>query len=282
MSKKRENSSGNVEQRIVREEKMKKLAQAGVKLFPNKIEVTHAIHEVVSKYSDYGPEELEKDKQRIRVAGRITSIREMGRAVFFHIKDSQEKLQGYIRKDRVGEEKFERFSLLDIGDVIAVEGVVFKTRTNELTVLLDSFDFLAKCLYPLPEKWHGLRDIELRYRKRYLDLIVNPDVTKVFRLRSHMIAKIRDFFNRRGYLEVETPMMHPIPGGALAKPFKTFHNALGVELYLRIAPELYLKELVVGGMGKVYEINRNFRNEGISSEHNPEFTMLEFYEAFCD
>jgi lysyl-tRNA synthetase class 2 len=174
------------------------------------------------------------------------------------------------------------FSLLDIGDIIAIEGVVFKTRTGELTVLLDSFDFLAKCLYPLPEKWHGLRDIEIRYRKRYLDLIVNPDETEVFRIRSRMITKIREFFNERGYTEVETPMMQPIPGGALAKPFKTFHNALGMDLYLRIAPELYLKRLVVGGMEKVYEINRNFRNEGISSEHNPEFTMLEFYEAYCD
>jgi lysyl-tRNA synthetase class 2 len=282
MSEKRENSSGKVEQRKIREEKMKKLAQAGVELFPNKIEVTHSIYEVVSKYGDYEAADLEKEKQKVKVAGRITSIREMGRAVFFHIKDSQEKLQGYIRKDRVGDKKFELFSLLDIGDVIAIEGVIFKTRTNELTVLLDSFDFLAKCLYPLPEKWHGLRDIELRYRKRYLDLIVNPEVTEVFRLRSRMIALIRDFFNKKGYVEVETPMMHPIPGGALAKPFKTFHNALGVELYLRIAPELYLKRLVVGGMEKVYEINRNFRNEGISSEHNPEFTMLEFYEAFCD
>jgi len=282
MVKKREKSSGKVAQKKVREEKMKKLAQAGIELFPHKIKVTHSVHEVVSKYSDCRAQVLEKEKNKVKVAGRITSVREMGRAVFFHINDSRDKLQGYIRKDRVGEKKFDLFSMLDIGDLIAIEGLVFKTRTGELTVLLDSFDFLAKCLYPLPEKWHGLRDVELRYRKRYLDLIVNPEETEVFRLRSRLIAKIREFFNDKGYIEVETPMMQPIPGGALAKPFKTFHNALGIDLYLRIAPELYLKRLVVGGMEKVYEINRNFRNEGISSEHNPEFTMLEFYEAFCD
>jgi lysyl-tRNA synthetase, class II len=282
MDKKREQSSGKVAQKKVREEKMKELAQAGVELFPHKIDVTHSVYEVVSSYSDAKAEDLEKEKKRVKVAGRITSIREMGRAVFFHIKDSRTKLQGYIRKDLVGEKKFDLFSLLDIGDMIAIEGAVFKTRTGELTVLLDSFDFLAKCLYPLPEKWHGLRDVEIRYRKRYLDLIVNPEKTEVFRLRSRMITKIREFFNDKGYIEVETPMMQPIPGGALAKPFKTFHNALGMDLYLRIAPELYLKRLVVGGMEKVYEINRNFRNEGISSEHNPEFTMLEFYEAYCD
>jgi lysyl-tRNA synthetase, class II len=282
MDKERENSSERVAQRKIREEKMKKLAQDGVKLFPHKIDVTHSVHEVVERYSDHKADQLEKEKQKVKVAGRITSIRVMGRAVFFNIKDIQAKLQGYIRKDHVGEKVFELFSLLDIGDIIAMEGIVFKTRTGELTIFLDSFDFLAKCLYPLPEKWHGLRDIELRYRKRYLDLIVNPEVTEVFQLRSRMIAKIRDFFDSKGYIEVETPMMQPIPGGALAKPFKTFHNALGMDLYLRIAPELYLKRLVVGGMEKVYEINRNFRNEGISSEHNPEFTMLEFYEAYCD
>jgi lysyl-tRNA synthetase class 2 len=177
---------------------------------------------------------------------------------------------------------FYLFSLVDIGDVVAVEGGLFRTRTGELTILAESFDFLAKCLHPLPEKWHGLQDVELRYRKRYLDLIMNPDQAEVFRLRSAMIAHIRRFFDQRGYIEVETPMMHAIPGGALAKPFKTFHNALGIDLFLRIAPELYLKRLTVGGFEKVYEINRNFRNEGISTEHNPEFTMLEFYEAYCD
>ncbi len=282
MDKKRQKLSGKSTQKRVRKEKMRKLAQRGMEIFPHKANVTHSLYDVVSEYSDYKAEDLEKQKIRVKVAGRIVSIREMGRAVFFHIKDSRTKFQGYIRKDRVGEKTFDLFSLVDIGDIIAVEGIVFKTRTHELTVLLDSFDFLAKCLNPLPEKWHGLRDTELRYRKRHLDLIVNPEEVEVFRLRSQMITKIREFFNNKGYVEVETPMMQPIPGGALAKPFKTFHNALGIELFLRIAPELYLKRLVVGGMEKVYEINRNFRNEGISSEHNPEFTMLEFYEAYCD
>jgi lysyl-tRNA synthetase class 2 len=206
----------------------------------------------------------------------------MGKATFFHISDSRSKLQVYLREDYAGKKNYRLFSLIDIGDIVAVEGGLFKTRTGELTVLADSFSFLAKCLHPLPEKWHGLQDIELRYRKRYLDLIVNPEAVEVFRLRSAIIASIRKFFDSRGYIEVETPMMQVIPGGALAKPFKTFHNALGIDLFLRIAPELYLKRLTVGGLEKVYEINRNFRNEGISSEHNPEFTMLEFYEAYQD
>jgi lysyl-tRNA synthetase class 2 len=187
-----------------------------------------------------------------------------------------------LKEDKVGKKNYKLFSLIDIGDFVSVEGDVFKTRTGELTVFVDSYTFLAKCLHPLPEKWHGLQNVELRYRKRYLDLIMNPAERDVFRLRSAMISHIRKFFDNKGYIEVETPMMHSIPGGALARPFKTFHNALGIDLYLRIAPELYLKRLIVGGFEKVYEINRNFRNEGISSEHNPEFTMLEFYEAYSD
>ena len=210
------------------------------------------------------------------------SVRQMGRATFFHISDGKRRLQVYIREDAVGAKRYEEFALFDIGDMIAVEGALFKTRTGELTVHCDGYTFLAKCLHPLPEKWHGLQDVELRYRRRYLDLIVNPDAMEVFRLRSALVAQIRRFFDERGYIEVETPMMHAIPGGALARPFITHHNALDVDLYLRVAPELYLKKLVVGGMEKVYEINRNFRNEGIDSEHNPEFTMLEFYEAYCD
>jgi lysyl-tRNA synthetase class 2 len=187
-----------------------------------------------------------------------------------------------LREDHVGEKSYRLFGLMDIGDIIDVQGTLFKTRTGELTVLVRSFTLLTKCLHPLPEKWHGLQDVELRYRRRYLDLIMNPEVGEVFRLRSRIISEIRKFFDVRGYIEVETPMMQPIPGGALARPFKTFHNALGIDLYLRIAPELYLKRLVVGGFERVYEINRNFRNEGISAEHNPEFTMLEFYEAYSD
>jgi lysyl-tRNA synthetase class 2 len=274
--------SEKTEQELVRREKMKKLAQEGVELFPYKVEMTHVIFDVVSQYSDMTHEELEEKEISAVVPGRILSIRKMGRAIFLHIADSRAQLQVYLREDKLGKEKFSQFLLLDIGDIISVEGKLFKTRTGELTVLCESYTFLAKCLHPLPEKWHGLQDVELRYRKRYLDLIMNPEQREVFRLRSAMISHIRRFFDERGYIEVETPMMHSIPGGALAKPFKTFHNALGIDLYLRIAPELFLKRLTVGGLEKVYEINRNFRNEGISSEHNPEFTMLEFYEAYTD
>ena len=270
------------EQEAVRREKMRKLAETGVEMFPHKIAMTHSIRDIVEAYTDQSAEELEAAPVRVTVPGRILSLRKMGRAVFFHINDSEARLQAYIRADKVSEEQFERFALLDIGDMVAVEGHLFKTRTGELTVLAETWHFLAKCLHPLPEKWHGLQDVELRFRKRYLDLIVNPDTAHIFRLRGRMIAGIREYFNGRGYVEVETPMMHAVPGGALAKPFQTFHNALDMELFLRIAPELYLKRLTVGGMNKVYEINRNFRNEGISTEHNPEFTMLEFYEAYAD
>ncbi len=275
-------SSEISEQELVRREKMLKLAQEGIELFPHKVEMTHTVFDIVSQYVDLTHEELEEKQIAAIVPGRILSIRKMGRAIFLHIADSRAKLQVYLREDKLGKEKFSQFSLLDIGDIISVEGKLFKTRTGELTILCDSYTFLAKCLHPLPEKWHGLQDVELRYRKRYLDLIMNPEQREVFRLRSAMISYIRQFFDQRGYIEVETPMMQSIPGGALAKPFKTFHNALGIDLYLRIAPELFLKRLTVGGLEKVYEINRNFRNEGISSEHNPEFTMLEFYEAYTD
>ncbi len=270
------------DQEIAREEKLKELAKEGIDIFPHRAKKTHSVFEIVSKYASFTPEELEKYKVKVNVPGRIVSIRRMGRATFFHITDTRARLQAYLREERIGKKNYRLFSLIDIGDIVAVEGVLFKTKTGELTVLGDSFTFLAKCLHPLPEKWHGLQDVELRYRKRYLDLIINPEIADLFRLRSSMILLIRKFFERKGYVEVETPMMQPIPGGALARPFKTYHNALGMELYLRIAPELYLKRMVVGGFEKVYEINRNFRNEGISSEHNPEFTMLEFYQAYSD
>lgn len=278
----RASQSGKTEQEIVREAKLEKLAEMGIDLFPHNIKKTHSVFDVVAGFSSLEKEHLEKKKVNVIVPGRIVSIRKMGRATFFHITDSRSKLQAYLREDKVGKKMYEIFSLIDIGDVVAVDGVLFKTKTGELTVLADSFTFLAKCLHPLPEKWHGLQDVELRYRKRYLDLIVNPEEGELFRLRSALITQMRYFFDKRGYIEVETPMMQAIPGGALARPFKTVHNALGIELYLRIAPELYLKRLTVGGLEKVYEINRNFRNEGISSEHNPEFTMLEFYEAYSD
>ncbi len=270
------------DQEMARETKMKELRQEGIDLFPHKVKTTHSISDIVSDFSSLSKEKLEKKKEAVIVPGRIISVRRMGRATFFHIADSKARLQVYLREDKVGEKNYNLFSLLDIGDILSVKGILFKTKTGELTVLADSFTFLAKCLHPLPEKWHGLHDVELRYRKRYLDLIVNPEESEVFRLRSAIISKTREFFDQRDYIEVETPMMHSIPGGALARPFKTYHNALGIELYLRIAPELYLKRLIVGGFDKVYEINRNFRNEGISSEHNPEFTMLEFYQAYSD
>lgn len=280
MDKSGEGKKGD--QEIARKEKLEKLVQEGIELFPYKVQTSHSVHDVVSGFSSYSSEKLKAESIEFVIPGRIVSIRKMGRATFFHITDSRSKLQAYLREDQVNRKNYEIFSLFDIGDVISVKGILFKTHTEELTVLVQSFTLLAKCLHPLPEKWHGLQDVELRYRKRYLDLIMNPEVGDVFRLRSAMIALVRKFFDQRGYTEVETPMMHFIPGGALARPFKTHHNALGIELYLRIAPELYLKRLTVGGLEKVYEINRNFRNEGISSEHNPEFTMLEFYEAYKD
>jgi lysyl-tRNA synthetase class 2 len=270
------------DQEIARKDKMKRLAQENIDLFPHKVESTHSVFEIVEAFSSLASEKFEKKKEKVIVPGRVTSIRKMGRATFFHIVDSRSRLQVYLREDKVGKKNYNLFSLIDIGDIISVEGVLFKTKTGELSVLAESFTFLAKCLHPLPEKWHGLQDVEIRYRKRHLDLIMNPEQREVFRLRSAMIAYMRKFFDEKGYIEVETPMMQPIPGGALARPFKTFHNALSMDLYLRIAPELYLKRLIVGGFEKVYEINRNFRNEGVSSEHNPEFTMLEFYEAYSD
>ncbi len=276
------NESKKIDQEIVREQKREMLTQEGVDLFPHNVSPTHSISDVLTEFSELSPEELEEKKIEVFVPGRIMSIRRMGRATFFHIGDSRGKLQIYLREDKVSERDNKVFSFVDIGDILAIEGILFKTRTGELTLLASSFVFLAKCLHPLPEKWHGLQDVELRYRRRHLDLIMNPEESDVFRLRSSIIAHIRKFFDEKGYIEVETPMMQAIPGGALARPFKTFHNALGMDLYLRIAPELYLKRLIVGGLERVYEINRNFRNEGISSEHNPEFTMLEWYQAYSD
>jgi lysyl-tRNA synthetase class 2 len=270
------------DQELVREEKFRRLIEAGTDPFPHRADPTHTVSDIVAAHAASPREALEASKIRVAVAGRILSVRTMGKATFFHISDGRSKLQVYIRADVAGKEATERFALLDLGDHVLIRGDLFRTRTDELTVLCAGCDFLAKCLHPLPEKWHGLQDVELRYRRRYLDLIMNPEVMEVFRLRSALVAHIRRFFDERGYLEVETPMMHAIAGGALARPFITHHNALDIDLYLRVAPELFLKRLVVGGMAKVYEINRNFRNEGIDAEHNPEFTMLEFYEAYRD
>ncbi|QPM67026.1 lysine--tRNA ligase [Atribacter laminatus] len=216
----------------------------------------------------------------LRIAGRIMAIRRHGKAIFADVQDRLGRIQIYVKKDTVGDDSFGIFKSLDVGDVIGLEGKLLKTHSGELTIVVENFSLLSKCLHPLPEKWHGLREVEVRYRKRYLDLIMNPDVREVFQIRSQVLSELRKYLDERDFLEVETPMMQLIPGGALARPFVTFHNALGLDLYLRIAPELYLKRLIVGGMEKVYEINRNFRNEGISVRHNPEFTMLELYQAY--
>ena len=236
----------------------------------------------MDKFGEKLSAELEANKQEVRVAGRLVSVRLMGRAGFAHLQGSGKRIQIYVRKDVVGERGFALFQLLDLGDIIGVRGHLFRTKTNELSIWVEELTFLAKALLPLPEKWHGLTDVELRYRQRYLDLIANDKSRQVFVARAKLIQELRRFFDERGYIEVETPMMHPIPGGAAARPFVTHHNTLDINLFLRIAPELYLKRLTVGGFDRVYEINRNFRNEGISTQHNPEFTMLEFYEAYSN
>ncbi len=268
-----------LQQRRANFEELKKL---GIDPYPVTFERSHTISELVETYSPRTGEELESEKPQTKTAGRILAIRSFGKANFLAISDGRSRIQVYIRKDSMPERDFSIFKLLDFGDFVGVEGRIFRTKTNELTIWASSLTFLAKCFIPLPEKWHGLSDIETRYRQRYLDLIVNPDSRRVFEVRSRVLAAIRNFLNARGYLEVETPMMQPIAGGALSRPFVTHHNALDMELFLRIAPELYLKRLTVGGIERVYEINRNFRNEGISTQHNPEFTMLEFYQAYSD
>jgi len=265
-----------------RRAKLEKLRSLGVEVYPRRFDQSHSVEEVIDCYSQLSAEELERKTIEVRLCGKIVSLRKHGKVAFAHILNGGRKLQIYIRQDKVSPRDYEIFSLLDLGDFIGVEGKLFRTRTGELTVLVGKLHFLAKALRPLPEKWHGLTDVELRYRQRYLDLLVNSRSRHIFYLRSKIIQAFREFLDGEGYLEVETPMMQPIPGGATARPFKTFHNALGIDLYLRIAPELYLKRLVVGGMEKVYEINRNFRNEGISTLHNPEFTMLEFYQSYSD
>ncbi len=263
-------------------EKVDELRARGIRPFNNKFKVNAVIDSLVSDYSHYSKEELaEKDVECV-VAGRIMTRRKHGKTTFIHIKDRTGRMQVFVNEKLLGAEHYETFGKFDIGDIVGVRGKISKTRTGELTLFADTLTLITKSLQPLPEKWHGLKDIELRYRQRYVDLIVNPEVKQIFVYRSKIIQAIRNFLNDRDYLEVETPMMHSIPGGATAKPFKTYHNALNMELYLRIAPELYLKRLVVGGLERVYEINRSFRNEGISTEHNPEFTMLEFYTAYVD
>jgi lysyl-tRNA synthetase, class II len=265
-----------------RRDNFEALRRLGVDPYPRKFERSDSIAQLVSAHGRKSGEELEAAGVQTRTAGRILAIRSFGKANFLQISDGDAAVQVYVRKDSLPERDFEIFRLLDFGDFVGVEGKLFRTKTNEFTIWASRLEFLAKCFHPLPEKWHGLTDIEIRYRQRYLDLVANRDSRRVFEVRSRVLAAMRTFLNARGYLEVETPMMQPIAGGALARPFVTHHNALEMQLFLRIAPELYLKRLTVGGIERVYEINRNFRNEGISTQHNPEFTMLEFYQAYSD
>ena len=274
--------SSEVVQTEQRKANLEAITRLGFAAYPNKFDTTHAVSELVDGYTQTAAEALENPKIETAAAGRIVGIRSFGKAAFLVLSDGRSRLQVYVRQDAVSERDYQLLQLLDVGDQVGVSGHLFRTKTNELSIWAAKLEFLAKCFLPLPEKWHGLQDVEIRYRQRYLDLIVNPDVRRVFEIRTRAVAAVRDFLTASGFLEVETPMMQPIAGGALARPFVTHHNTLDMKLYLRIAPELYLKRLTVGGVERVFEINRNFRNEGISTQHNPEFTMLEFYWAYVD
>jgi lysyl-tRNA synthetase class 2 len=265
-----------------RRQKLQQIEALGQPAYPYKFNFTHTVPEILAEYGEKTAEQLENPRDNVAVAGRIISLRLQGKAGFAHLQQNGKRLQIYVKLDFVGEKGFALYKLLDLGDYIGVNGYLFRTRTGELTIHVEGITFLAKDLLPLPEKWHGLTDVELRYRQRYVDLVMNQDVREVFVKRSKIVQSLRRYLDGLGYVEVETPMMQPIPGGAVARPFITHHNTLDIDLYLRIAPELYLKRLVVGGLDRVYEINRNFRNEGISTQHNPEFTMLEFYQAYAD
>ena len=264
-----------------RRRKLEEIRGAGIDPYGHRFEAKDLAADLLSRYGSWEKEKFEPEIP-VSLAGRIMSLRRHGKASFAHIQDRSGRIQAYFREEEIGAQGYALFRRLDIGDVIGLCGKLFRTKTGELSVWVKEFELLSKSLRPLPEKWHGLSDVEIRYRQRYLDLLANPEVGRIFRLRSAIIGAVREFFDKRGFLEVETPMMQPQAGGASARPFVTHHNALDMDLYLRIAPELYLKRLIVGGLDRVYEINRNFRNEGISTQHNPEFTMLEFYQAYSD
>ena len=270
---------------LQRKKKAEELTEMEVELYANDFKPTHHIAEILASDSANEAVSNLEDAPNVRVsfqvAGRILAMRKFGKASFLHIQDDSGRIQVYVKNDVVGEEFYSQFKKWDIGDIVGFKGKLFKTKTGEITILADTIKLITKSLRPLPEKFHGLTDVEMRYRQRYVDLIVNPEVRETFRKRIEIIRLLREFLSNRGFLEVETPMMQAVPGGATAKPFKTHHNALDMDLYLRIAPELYLKRLLVGGFEKVFEINRNFRNEGLSTRHNPEFTMLEFYQAYA-
>jgi len=267
-----------------RRQKAKELEEMGVKLYANEFRPSHQIIDILPLANEIqaeSPADADDYRPTYRIAGRITGLRNFGKAAFLHIQDETGRIQVYVKKDAVGPETFAQFKKWDVGDIGGFQGKLFKTKTGELTILATAIKLIAKSLRPLPEKFHGLTDVETRYRQRYVDLIVNPEVRTTFKKRIDIIRLMREFLANRGFLEVETPMMQAIPGGATAKPFRTHHNSLNMDLYLRVAPELYLKRLLVGGFEKVFEINRNFRNEGLSTRHNPEFTMLEFYQAYA-
>lgn len=270
------------DQRQQRIKKLEVLRGLGIQPHGSRFAAQDHVGEVLHRYGNQSKESLEQEKVAVTLAGRIVGLRRFGKAAFAVLQDGADRIQVYLKKDLLGERSYHICEELDLGDWIGAGGTLFRTKTNELTVEVRELTFLSKALRPLPEKWHGLTDVETRYRQRYVDLIANPQVHQIFITRSRIISAIRLFLIEKGFLEVETPMMHPIPGGAAARPFVTHHNALGTDLYLRIAPELYLKRLIVGGFPRVFEINRNFRNEGISTIHNPEFTMLEFYQAYAD
>ena len=286
----------------LRQEKLSQIAALGQQAYPNQFVTTHTIPQIRKQFDGVSAEELEANRVTVTIAGRIMAIRGQGKAGFATLQQGDVQIEGetaqdpartegpeklirlqiYVRQDAVGEPAFQLYKLLDLGDYIGVSGYLFRTRTGELSVHVESLTFLAKAMLAMPEKYHGLADVELRYRQRYVDLFANPEVRQTFIKRARILQAIRRFFDERGYIEVETPMMQSIAGGAAARPFTTHHNALDMDLFLRIAPELYLKRLVVGGLDRVYEINRNFRNEGVSTQHNPEFTMLEFYQAYAN
>jgi lysyl-tRNA synthetase class 2 len=264
-----------------RRQKIEELRAQGIDPFNNTFKPSHTIAQIIEAHGSLSGEELEQLNQTFGLTGRLMLIREFGKAVFCHFQDGSSRLQAYVQRQVLGDDAFKLFKRLDLGDIVGFGGTLFRTKTGELTLAVKDFTLLTKSLLPLPEKYHGLTDVERRYRQRYLDLMVNPSVWQVFMQRAAIIRLLRQFLDARGFLEVETPMMQPIPGGATAKPFVTYHQALDMKLYLRIAPELYLKRLIIGGFDRVYEINRNFRNEGLSTLHNPEFTMLEFYQAYA-